>query len=452
MKSHGYMDDNAYGPNMKRSIENPLMQWKDDPDRKVLLVRGARQVGKTYSIRQLGIGFKHFLEVNFEEEPAVKTFFADSLNPAGICQKLSAYFAVPIKQGETLLFLDEIQACPNALKSLRFFHEKTPNLHVVAAGSLLEFAMEDLASFGVGRITSLFMYPMTFVEFLSVVHGEGLTNILLSCQLDRELDEPFHRKFLDALRTYWMVGGMPAVVNAFRSHQDLRRCQERLDALITSIKDDFGKYKDKANIPALRDVFNSIPQQAGGKFKYANVSQDNKIHHYKIALGLLIRAGLAHGIHHTSARGIPLSAQTNHKRFKVLPWDVGVYQRLLGLDLAELLVAEEIDLVNKGNLAELHVGLELIASISAYIKPELHYWHREARASNAEIDYVIQKGARIVPVEVKAGTSGQMQSMRLFLSERSLDQGICLSTRNFGRHQGIHFVPIYAAGCLRELL
>ena len=173
---------------MKRAITNNLLQWKQEPERKVLLVRGARQVGKTYSIRELGNSFRHFLEVNFEEEPAVRAFFEDSLNPEGICQKLGAYFNVPIKSGKTLLFLDEIQACPNALKSLRFFHEKTPDLHVVAAGSLLEFAMNEMASFGVGRITSLFMYPMTFCEFLSVIYGEGLTDILLSCQLDQSVD------------------------------------------------------------------------------------------------------------------------------------------------------------------------------------------------------------------------------------------------------------------------
>lgn len=437
---------------MKRSINNHLQQWKQDPQRKVLLVRGARQVGKTYSIRELGGGFTHFAEVNFEEEPAVKAFFEDSLNPEGICQKLGAYFNVPIKSGKTLLFLDEIQACPNALKSLRFFHEKTPDLHVVAAGSLLEFSMNEMASFGVGRITSLFMYPMTFCEFLSVIYGEGLTDILLSCQLDQSVDEPFHKKLMDALRSYWLIGGMPAVVEEFRQHRDLRRCQENLDSLSTSIQDDFAKYRAKVNVPALRDVFYSIPLQAGKKFKYANVSPDSKTYHFKIALELLIKAGLAYKIHHTSARGIPLGAQINRKRFKVLPWDVGVYQRMHGLDLSELLVANEIDLINKGDLAELFVGLELITSMSPLLKADLHYWHREARASNAEVDYVIQKGTHIIPVEVKAGTRGQMQSMRLFLSERGLKQGVCLGTQNFGYHQGIHFVPIYAVGCLRALL
>ena len=437
---------------MKRNIENPLLQWKDDPDRKALLVRGARQVGKTYSIRALGAGFTHFLEVNFEEEPAVKTFFSDSLNPEGICQKLSGYFDVPINAGKTLLFLDEIQTCPNALKSLRFFHEKAADLHVVAAGSLLEFAVDDLASFGVGRITSLFMYPMTFLEFLKVIHGEGLTGVLSSCQLDEALDDPFHRKLMDALRTYWLIGGMPAVVDRFRVNGDLRRCQETLDALITSIQDDFGKYRDKANVPALRDVFYSISQQTGKKFKYVNVSPENKTYHFKIALALLIRAGLAHQVHHTSASGIPLSAGIKRTRFKVLPWDVGTYQRMLGLDLSEMLVANDIDLVNKGDLAELHVGLELIASLSAYLKPELHYWHREARASNAEVDYVVQKGTRIIPVEVKAGTRGQLQSMKLFQSERGLKEAVCFGARNFSLHQGVHFVPIYAAGCIRDLL
>ena len=166
----------------------------------------------------------------------------------------------------------------------------------------------------------------------------------------------------------------------------------------------------------------------------------------------LIKAGLAYRVHHSSARGIPLGAQITRKRFKILPWDVGVYQRMLGLDLSELLVADEIDLVNKGDLAELYVGMELIASISPLLKADLHYWHREARASNAEVDYVIQKGTRIIPVEVKSGTRGQMQSIRLFLSEQKLNEGVCIGVQNFGTHQGIHYVPPYAVGCLRELL
>lgn len=437
---------------MKRNIENPLIEWKDDSNRKVLLVRGARQVGKTYSVRGLGSSFEHFLEVNFEEEPAVKRFFENSLDPETICQKLQAYYDIPITPGNTLVFLDEIQSCPNALRSLRFFHERMSDLHVAAAGSLLEFVMTDLPSFGVGRITSLFMYPFSFTEFVTAIEGKGLAGQLDTCRIDQELDEPFHKRLLEALRVYWLVGGMPAAVEAYRIKRDLRQCQFEIDTLITSIQDDFGKYKKNANVSALRDVFVSMSQQTGAKFKYSNVSSESKTYHYKNALALLSQAGLAHKVVHTGAHGIPLGAQVKPNRFKVLPWDVGIYQRVLGLDMSNILVASEIDMVNKGNLAELHVGLELIASISPFTRPALHYWHREARASNAEVDYVIQQGNRIIPVEVKAGTRGQMQSMQLFLSERNWDQGICLGPSNFKRRKNIHYVPIYAACRLRNLL
>lgn len=429
---------------MKRNIERQLLDWKHEPARNVLLVRGARQVGKTYSIRELGKTFRHFVEVNFEEEPELRVFFRDSLNPVRLCEKLAAYFATPIIAGETLLFFDEVHACPEALSALRFFHEKMPGLHVVGAGSLLEIALAGIPSQGVGRISSLFMYPLTFDEYLLALGEKSLADIIEQADTEHPVDEPFHRRLVDHVKTYQLVGGMPAVVKSYAEKRDLTVCLKILDDLIVTFEDDFAKYKKRVSVGRLSEVFRSIVLQAGGKFKYSSVDSASSIQALKVALQLLVQAGLAHRVVHTHARGIPLGAQVDEKKFKMILFDIGIHQRLLGLDVPAYLTATGLELVNKGSMAEVFTGLELIGNHPSHMKPALFYWHRESRGSNAEIDYVIQQGTEIVPIEVKAGTKGQMQSMFLFLNERSLKKGIRISLENFADYDRIQTIPMYA--------
>jgi predicted AAA+ superfamily ATPase len=430
---------------MNRRIDAFLKEWEKDGDRGVLLMRGARQVGKTYSVRQLGAAFPHFLEVNFEEKPDVQVFFSGSLDPSNICEKLSGYYGVPVVPGKTLLFLDEIQACPRALSALRFFHEKRPDLHVVAAGSLLESALQELPSHGVGRIQNLFMYPMSFREFLVALGEEKLLELTAQADASRPVDEPFHRRLVDYVRTYQLVGGMPAVVASYVRHRDLNRCMGLLDSLLVTLRDDFAKYKKRAPVERLAEVFRSISFQAGCRFTYARVDSQSSQPPIKQALDMLIRAGLAHKVLHTAARGIPLGAQAEPARFKVLPLDIGLHQRCMGLDMGSHLVAGPVELVNKGSLAEVLVGRELIAEHSPRTEPSVFYWHREARGSQAEVDYVVALGERIVPIEVKAGTTGRMRSLHLFLEERGADLGIRVSLENFSRYGHMETVPLYAA-------
>ena len=428
---------------MERTIDNELTRWKDSKNRKVLLLRGARQVGKTYCIRKLGKSFKNFLEVNFEETPEIKTIFKKSLNPEYLCEKLAVYFKTSIKPGETLLFLDEIQACPEVLKSLRFFFEKMPELHVAAAGSLLEFALEQIPSFGVGRINSLFMYPMTFSEYLTASGDERLERFILNSSSSNPVEPVIHEKILEKLKIFQLIGGMPEVVRTYLEEKDFMLCQEVIDNILTTIKDDFAKYKEKFLVIRLEEVFDSIIYQLGNKFKYSNISPGNP-QVYKDALDLLVKAGLAYKIYHTAAWGIPLGAQVNDKKFKVLILDTGIYQRVLGLDLSSYVISDFRSLINRGNLVELFVGLELIAHGSPRIHPQIHYWHREAKSSNAEVDYVIARKGKVVPIEVKAGSRGQMQSMHIFLSERNLDEGLRISGENFTTYDKIKTIPVYA--------
>ncbi|MCP5104271.1 MAG: ATP-binding protein [bacterium] len=430
---------------MKRNVDKQLLEWKNDPERKALLVRGARQVGKTYSIRKLGETFKYFLEINFEETPDAKLFFERTRNPHELCEKLSIYFDTPIIPNETFIFLDEIQACTGALRSLRFFYEKMPRLHVAAAGSLLEFALEEIPSFGVGRITSLFMHPMTFSEYLIASGAEKMEGLIRRSSPENPMDPVIHEKILDILKLFLLVGGMPGAVATYLKHKDLRRCGKVLDDLLTTITDDFAKYKKRAPVSKLQDVFHSTVHQAGGKFKYSKVSPSGgSISGYNEALDLLIKAGIAHKICHTSARGVPLGAQVNWKKFKILPLDTGIYQRVLGLDFSQHIISDFDRLINRGSLSELFVGIELISHQSSFLHPRLYYWHREAKSSNAEIDYVVSSGGRVIPIEVKAGTKGQMQSLHLFLKERNLPWGFRISGENFSIYPGIRTLPLYA--------
>lgn len=433
---------------MERDAFRFLADWAVNPRRKVLLVRGARQVGKTYAVRHLGQSYEHFLEVNFERDRPVRSFFEGALEPETIARKLSAYFSVPVIAGKTLLFLDEIQACPEAIAALRFFQEDMPGLHVVAAGSLLEFSLEQIPSMGVGRISSHFMCPMSFCEFLGAVGDESLRDMMLAADPMHPLDAPFHDRLTDRLREYLLIGGLPEAVQTYVSQRDLRAVQTVLDDMIVTITDDFAKYRDRAPVLRLTEVFESIPFQAGSKFKYAAIGAESSTPPLKHALDMLEKASIAHKVFHTSARGLPLGAQVNAKKFKVVLFDVGIQQRLLGLDLSKRLVANDFKAVNRGGVAEVFVGQEILAYSSPAGKTALHYWHREARSSNAEVDYVMQVDDTILPIEVKAGTKGQMQSIRIFMQDRALEKGVRMSLENFGTLGNIDILPLYATRCL----
>lgn len=429
---------------MFRIIDKYIADWKTASDRQILLLRGARQVGKTFSARILGKTFQHFLEVNFEEQRDLHSFFDQNLDPHKINEKLSAYFDIPIIAGKTLLFFDEIQACPKAIQALRFYYEKIPQLHVMAAGSLLEFALEQIPSFGVGRIASLFLYPLSFAEFLQAISASSLYQYSLKANPRHPLDPTFHQQLLEHYKVYQLIGGMPAVVQTYLNTHDLRKCQLVLDKLVTGFEDDFAKYKKRSPISKISETFRSIALQSGEKFKYSKISNVDSHYFYKEALYLLTRAGIAYPVYHTSARGIPLGAQIDAKKFKVILLDSGVHQRMLGLDLSQQLILPIPELINKGALAEVFTGLELLKSQSPLSPPQLYYWHREAKSSNAEVDYIIQKGEKIVPIEVKASTKGAMKSLHLFLEERKLSVGVRVSHENFSQYKEVYNIPIYA--------
>ena len=435
----------------KRKIDYELERWASANERKPLLLRGARQVGKTSAVRHFGEKFKHFVQVDFNERHDVHYLFEGTFSPHEICQMMSVLFRTHIIAGATLLFFDEIQACASAMIRLRYFYEKFPELHLIAAGSLLEFALETLPSYGVGRVRSIFMYPFSFEEYLWATGNEALATMINASSPDKPLPLPIHEQALRLLRVFMVIGGMPAVVARYCEDGNLLECQNILSELVLSFRDDFAKYRTKVPSSRIDATFRSIAEQGLGKFVYNRVDTDASTAQIKTAVETLILAGLAYPVTHSSANGIPLGAEINEKYRRMILLDTGLLQRILNLDISDILSSNDIQLVNRGAIAETFVGTELVKSASCYSPYPLYCWHREKAGSNAEVDYVVQLDTRIFPIEVKSGSKGSMQSMRLFMEAKGIDRGIRTSLENFSSYDDILVYPLYAISDIGNL-
>lgn len=451
---------------INRKIDSQLEEWKNNSRHKPLLLRGARQVGKSSSIRHLGRKFGSFIEVNFEKRPELKEVFIRNHDVRQITAELGTIFNTSIVPGETLLFLDEIQACDEALKSLWFFKEDYPELHVIAAGSLLEFALKRMTSYGVGRIRSLFMYPLSFDEFLIALDKKQWVDAIHEAAPESPINEVIHTELIRLFRIFMIIGGMPASVKAWVETHDYLESAAELRDIQQSYYDDFVKYEDKVDPVLLRNTLDAVIVQSGKKFVFSHVVGGYRPEDVKIALSMLTDAGLIKPIKHTAANGIPLGAETNDKFIKYQFLDSGLLLQILDLNFggisqvtSEILTSSAADLVNKGALAEMIVGWEMIKASSASNRPELFYWENLSRGATAEVDFVITRSMNILPIEVKSGNSGKMKSLRLFIERKNLTEGIRTSLENFGvltyesennRPIRISIIPIYAIGRLTQ--
>ena len=438
-----------------RLIDKYLAEWALRGSHKPVLLRGARQVGKSSAVRNLGRQFDDFVEINFEKHPGFKAIFKDNLDVKRIVSQLSAMCGKSIVAGKTLLFLDEIQSCPDAIMSLRFFKEDMPDLHVIAAGSLLEFALDELPTFGVGRVHSMFMYPMSFDEFLDANGEQLLKEARDLASEEAPLPEPLHARLVELMRTYMLVGGMPEVVAKWVETHDYIQCQEVQDDIVVSYEDDFPKYRKRVDPLLLRQTMRSVAVQSTSKFVYSQVSGSQSGKEVKTALEMLILAGIAIPVVHTNANGLPLGCETDDAYRKILFLDCGLMLRLLNMALGdsseltvEIMTSTAADLVNKGPMAEQIAGLEILRYQSPNMRHELYYWTRQAKNSQAEIDYLITRNQSIVPVEVKAGTQGGMKSLWQFMREKNLSEGIRCSLENFG---GFDYIDNDADGAVRHV-
>lgn len=423
----------------KRHIDPFLIEWKDSRHHKPLLLRGARQVGKSSSIRHLGETFEHFVEVNFETRPELRQIFKDVSNVREIASRLGTLFSTPILEGKTLLFLDEIQACPEALHSLWAFKENMPGLHVAAAGSLLEFALKNMPSFGVGRIRSMFMYPMSFDEFLMASGYEEWVTAKNKADYSHPLPMELHNVLIQQFRSFLMVGGMPASVYAWVETHDYMQSAEEQEDIQQTYYDDFAKYSQRIEPQLLRNTLRSVVMQTGGKFVYSRVEGGYRSEDVKRALTMLCDAGIVKMVQHSAGNGLPLGAEVNQKFRKYIYLDSGLMLRILDMEmgsarpLTELILAGATEeLVNKGQITEMVAGWEIIKSLSPRTGHDLYYWENIADGAVAEIDYLTTKDMQVVPVEIKSGTTGKMKSLRLFMRNKHLLYAKRCSLENFG--------------------
>lgn len=411
-----------------------------------LLIRGARQVGKTYAAINLGKSFDDFVEINFERNPKFSIAFEKDLEPDRIIRDLAFILGRPIIPGKTLLFFDEIQESVKAFKSLRYFYERMSELHVIAAGSLLDFQIEKIGM-AVGRIEWLYMYPMSFIEFLYALNQNMLAEAILDHRPDKPISEAVHHMALSFLGEYLAIGGMPASVKCWRDSKDIFMCGKLLQAIVNTYRKDFDKYAKRSQIKYLDVLFDYIPKRLG-RIKYSEVSQNYRKRELEPALTLLSMAGIVTKILKSAGQGIPLGAQVDIEDFKVTFLDIALSQVVLGADLGGWIVDPLSQFINKGELVEAFVGQELLAYSNPFKERNLYYWRREERTSSAEVDYLIQKDEYVIPIEVKSGTRSALHSVRLFLETHpNSPYGIKLSPNNYaietGAAKNIHSYPLY---------
>jgi len=415
---------------MKRFALDYLNEWKNRVSRKPLVVRGARQVGKSYLVRMFAEkAFDNSVEINFERDRKIASLF-ENQSPAKIVKLLEIQYDKQIVPGKTLLFLDEIQAAPEVFAKLRYFYEEMPGLHIIAAGSLLEFALNQ-AEFPtpVGRIEYLHLGPMSFDEFLLANGNENLFDFMRCHSVNDDIPDPMHEKLLGLYRTFVALGGMPQVLKIFLDTGSYKESEIAKESIMQTFKDDFSKYGKRVNHQRLLKVFDRLAETVGRKFKYVNIDRDEQAKEIQKALTLLEFAKIAYPVRHSSCNGIPLGAETDERNFKVLFLDVGLMLNSCGLSVLDVEKPCDIMLVNSGAVAEQAVGQHLLHSQPFYKQPDLYYWMREKRNSEAEIDYVISEGATIVPVEVKSGKTGRLKSLHQFIHAKKTRIAVRFNTQ-----------------------
>jgi uncharacterized protein len=429
---------------MKRAITAKLSEWAAGKFRKPLLIRGARQVGKTYVVNEFARqnfvdGFHSF---NFEKNPELYSIFEQNLDCKRILSELELFAGRRIDTGKDLLFFDEIQECPKAILALRYFYEDLPEMHLIAAGSLLEFALKDI-SFPVGRLQIIQMYPMTFSEFLEASGKEILAERIR--EIGQEVSEHAIRLINDEMYNYFLVGGMPECVKAYTETGSIVEAFKIQSDLIATIRQDFSKYAGHSDKRCLNAVLGSVAKKTGEQIKFAHLAEDFSNPTIKKAFELLEMARLFTKVPAASPSGIPLGNSASEKIFKTIFLDIGLLSHINGFSADRTVPKNKVASAFNGKLAEQFVGQEL----RAVLNDNVYYWSRNQRGSSAETDYLVEKSGEIVPVEVKSGKSGKVRSLHMLLKEYpSIRHAYVLTEDKFGEipEQRIKFRPLFFAG------
>ena len=451
---------------MKRNIQQYLKEWKNSVNKKPLIIRGARQVGKTFIIKKFAEDeFEHFVYINLELESGLQSIFK-SKNPELIINELTAVYNIPLIEGKTLLFIDEIQTSPDAIAALRYFYEQVPSLHVVAAGSLLDHTLNEMQySMPIGRVEYAYLFPMNFQEFLMALDKEGLVNYINNYSIETEFSEAIHEKISEYLRLYFFIGGMPEAIQTYIDTKNLIEVEKIHANILTSLQYDFAKYGSKRQQEFLKTSLHYVANNIGRKVKYTNIDRNAHSSQLKEALLKLEMSRVIHLVRKTKSVNPPITQFADNDKFKSLFIDIGLVCHLAQIKLNNL---QSLVTDFEGALAEQFVGQEIVASFPFYKETKLYYWSREAKSSNAEIDYLFQKENEIYPLEVKAGKTGTLKSMQVYLGEKAKQKGIRLNLDlpNYGNDLQAKIIvnkedksitysllslPLYFAGCLEKM-
>lgn len=442
---------------MKRFSLRFLQEWLDSRARNPLILRGARQVGKTWLAREIAKQNNlQLIEINFENAPHRAAAF-ESNQPVDIMTHLEASLNVSIHPKSSLLFLDEIQAAPHLIAKLRWFKELLPELPVIAAGSLLEFTLaQHTFSMPVGRVSFAHIEPLSFEEFLLACKKDKLLDYLHAWSFSDTFNLALHQDLLSLFKEYLIVGGLPAAVDSWCTERSVLRLSQIQQDILASYRSDFAKYHGHLDIQRLEDALMATPRLLGQKFVFAQVNRVAHPDALKKAIDLLNKARVCHKVRCTAANGLPLAAESRDKFFKEIFLDVGLASSSLGLNLAEITALNEVDLVNKGAIAEQVTGQMLRTLQPFFVEPELFYWENEKSSSQAELDYITTHGSRIVPIEVKAGASGRMRSLEQFMQLKKLPIAVRVyaGLPELEQKEGYQLMslPFYLFGQLHRLL
>lgn len=430
---------------MKRNAMEELKKWQADFERKPMVLRGARQVGKTWLMKEFGQNcYDNFVYFNFDEEDELKSIFETNKNPARIIELLSMISGSKIQPGNTLIIFDEIQECPEALNTLKYFKEKANEYHVIAAGSLLGTLLAQPKSYPVGMVNLLDVFPLTFDEFLNAT-DPALYAFYESIEKGQQIEEIFHNRLTDAYNNYLIIGGMPECVASWVKYKDPAKISEIQRELVEIYENDFSKHNGKVNSGRILMVFRSIVSQLAKpneKFMYGAVREGGRARDFEEAIEWLVSAGMLNRVYNVSKMEHPLSAFDKLDQFKLFVFDTGLLKHMAGIDNAAILL--KADYQFKGPLTENYVLQQLRGQFT--VEPRYY------ADKSGEIDFVLQKGMEIIPVEAKGGEDKSAPSFKKYIAEHHPANAIRFSKRGYRKDGAFTNIPLYLAGKSKDLL
>ena len=430
---------------MKRNALESLIRWKSSEDRKPMVLKGARQVGKTWLMKEFGQNcYQHTVYFNFDEEDELKSIFEVNKNPRRIIELLSLIAGEKILPGETLIIFDEIQECPAALNSLKYFKEKANEYHVIAAGSLLGTLLAQPKSYPVGMVNLLDVTPLTFDEFLEAT-DPALFAYYTTIQKEQPIEDIFHLRLLEVYNNYLIIGGMPECVASWVKHKDPAKVNQIQDELIQIYENDFSKHNGKVNSGRILMVFRSIVSQlakANEKFMYGAVRDGARARDFEEAIEWLVSAGMLNRVYNVSKMEHPLAAFDKLDQFKLFVFDTGLLKHMAGIDNSAILLKSDYQF--KGPLTENFV----LQQLRGQFQVEPRYFSDK----NGEIDFVLQYGMEIVPVEAKGGEDKSAPSFKRYVAQNQPQYALRFSKRGYRKDGAITNLPLYLARKTNELL